>query len=349
MINTAFEGVSGSVRFDPTTGSRPGDSVTYVVENAREPVNGTIPVVLVGEWSSGTGWVLSEPFVFSDGTTTPPSDGVLTGCPAGNYLESNSCLPCPAGTEQGIEMNRGGKGSCINCNERSWSKPGWAECEQCPDNSIIYPNATVVHDRPELCICEGDFYATRTQPIKCMECPNKATCDGGLTGPYPDSGHWLDPQDPPVDRLFSYQCRYNFICRGGDAPATCHHVDWLPAGVECINAAGDPLSLKNTNDWCKNGWDVERPFCSGERQGRYWYLDTQAIRCPPRGKEVFSVAMMIVVLVLFFAINEIRPRYPVLDAVLMSYQDLGIITLFFRGVRKTCASMPTRVRHRDCA
>jgi len=64
---------------------------------------------------------------------------------------------------------------------------------------------------------------------------------------------------------------------------------------------------------------------------------------------VFSVAMMIVVLVLFFAINEIRPRYPVLDAVLMSYQDLGIITLFFRGVRKTCASMPTRVRHRDCA
>ena len=58
-------------------------------------------------------------------------------------------------------------------------------------------------------------------------------------------------------------CRYNFICRGGDAPATCHHVDWLPAGVECINAAGAPLSLKNTNDWCKNGWDVERPFCSG--------------------------------------------------------------------------------------
>ncbi len=39
--------------------------------------------------------------------------------------------------------------------------------------------------------------------------------------------------------------------------------------------------------------------------------------------------MMIVVLVLFFAINEIRPRYPVLDAVFMSYQDLGIITMYF--------------------
>ncbi len=269
MTSTAFEGVSGSVRFDPTTGSRPGDSVTYIVENARRPVNGTIPVVLVGDWTSAAGWVLSEPFVFSDGTTTPPSDGVLDGCPPGYYLESNSCHPCPAGTRQGNKMNRGGQNSCIDCNATAWSGMNASDCTRCPVHSRIFPNATV-HDSEDLCICEADFYATRTQPIKCRECPNKATCDGGLTGPYPDSGYWLDAQDPPVDRLFSYQCRYNFICRGGDAPATCHHVDWLPAGVECINAAGDPLSLKNTNDWCKNGWDVERPFCSGERQGPVW-------------------------------------------------------------------------------
>jgi len=81
--------------------------------------------------------------------------------------------------------------------------------------------------------------------------------------------------------------------------------------------------------WCKNGWDVTKAFCSGEKQGRYWYLDTQAIRCPRQGKKVFSVAMMIGVLVLFFLINEIRPNFPVLGVVLMSYQDLGIVTLYF--------------------
>jgi hypothetical protein len=74
---------------------------------------------------------------------------------------------------------------------------------------------------------------------------------------------------------------------------------------------------------------VTKAFCSGEKQGRYWYLDTQAIRCPRQGKKVFSVAMMIGVLVLFFVINEIRPNFPVLDVVFMSYQDLGIVTLYY--------------------
>jgi hypothetical protein len=123
-----------------------------------------------------------------------------------------------------------------------------------------------------------------------------------------------------------------------------------------VDAEGDSVTLKNYDHWCSNGWDAESPMCSGEIQGRYWYIDTQAVRCPRNGKVVFSVGTMIIILLLFFAINEVRPKYPVFDVVLMSYQDLGIITLSLRGVRQPCASMPTRVRlvptrvrHRDCA
>jgi len=45
------------------------------------------------------------------------------------------------------------------------------------------------------------------------------------------------------------------------------------------------------------------------------------------------------ILVLFFAINEIRPHYPVFDVVLMSYQDLGIITLYYFDWNRNLAQL----------
>ena len=75
-------------------------------------------------------------------------------------------------------------------------------------------------------------------------------------------------------------------------------------------------------------------MCAGEVRG-YWYLDAQAIKCPNGEKRnteafVFSAAMFILVLFLFFVINNlIRPFYPVFDAVLLTYQDIGLITLFW--------------------
>ena len=75
-------------------------------------------------------------------------------------------------------------------------------------------------------------------------------------------------------------------------------------------------------------------MCSGEVDG-YFYIDVQAIKCPgshTRDAEAwaFSLFCFLLLLLLFVLLNDvIRLNYPVFDAVLLTYQDIGIITLFW--------------------
>ena len=87
-------------------------------------------------------------------------------------------------------------------------------------------------------------------------------------------------------------------------------------------------ALENTGGWCKQGWDVETAMCSGEVDG-FFYIDVQAIKCPgshTRDAEawVFSMFCFLLLLLLFILINDVvRPNFPVFDAVLLTYQDIG--------------------------
>ena len=104
----------------------------------------------------------------------------------------------------------------------------------------------------------------------------------------------------------TYSCRYTWICKGANAPATCQPA-WLKEhDGRCVNADGEAVTLKSCNDWCRKGWDPSTPMCSGEVDN-FWYLDTQAIRCPSGGRAVdwvFSIFLLLTMVILFFVIND---------------------------------------------
>jgi len=369
-----FEGVSGTMDMDIISGSRVGESANYLLKNAR-PIPGFdrpnrtagAEIVVSGIWDVTTGWTIGgsdtdcliaddsgrcthsddlglKEFLFYDGTSDPPSDGIIDDCPLGKYIVGeNACADCPAGRSQPNPKNNGGLQSCQACNSSAFAPPGSAGCTRCPRNTHIWDakadnQSDTGHSSDDIgdCICNRGYYATEW-PIEkqCRGCPENANCAGGLTGPYPNEGYWLSP-DPVETWVKAYRCRYNWICKGGDGAATCQEKWFYGRGNEesCVDHKGRTIDLQNTNHWCHQGWNVESPMCAGEVRG-YWYLDAQAIKCPNGEKRnteafVFSAAMFILVLFLFFVINNlIRPFYPVFDAVLLTYQDIGLITLFW--------------------
>ena len=107
----AFDGISGGVRFYPETGSRPGASAYYVIENVMIGKDGPF-LRRVGAWTEQGGWVDSSDFIFNGGSSVPPDDGLVASCPAGTYLfKDRECLACPAGTFQPTDENVGDEGS----------------------------------------------------------------------------------------------------------------------------------------------------------------------------------------------------------------------------------------------
>ena len=82
MKTEVFEGVSGPVRYDQSTGSRLAESATYLVKNLVPNAAGDgLDLIEVGYESKlitgEPGWTLTRDFTFFDGTSTPPSDGIV--------------------------------------------------------------------------------------------------------------------------------------------------------------------------------------------------------------------------------------------------------------------------------
>ena len=74
----------------------------------------------VGAWTEQGGWVDSTDFIFNDGSSVPPDDGLVASCPAGTYLfEDRECLACPAGTFQPTDENVGDEPLCYGVGHSS--------------------------------------------------------------------------------------------------------------------------------------------------------------------------------------------------------------------------------------
>ncbi len=88
LMQTNFDSITGTVRFDPSTGSRLPETGSYVLYNHRVDDQQKTTSPLVGTWTSQAGWksalsvngvkkAFGESFQFSDGSFAPPSDVII--------------------------------------------------------------------------------------------------------------------------------------------------------------------------------------------------------------------------------------------------------------------------------
>lgn len=257
----------------------------------------------------------------------------------GDATRATNCSQCAPGSFAPVE----GTSRCIKCDHRSYtSRFGSRNCTRCPVHTKVMGSTTGSSSLWD-CIPEEGYYS-REWPIyseAAHKCPSGARCDGGLTQPYPKSNHWMLPEywKAPISseqQAKAYRCRYGHLCRGGNSPATCaQSYDSLQPG-KCIDAQGQIVTLPDIEkvNWCtRRGNSVTQPMCEDEKTSKsgpsYFSLSTKVFLCPsPKGpkRALFTAMQWILLLTLFVVINEvIRPQYPVLDTVLETYQDLGIL------------------------
>ena len=327
-----FAGATGAVELEADTGSRDASTVTFVASNYRG--NGSaLGVVGVGTWEAGPqrgraylkgSWSMEAAVVFYDGTSTPPADTSgddSASCGAGLYLARGVCTACPAGTYQQLAVNEGGANSCQRCDSTSFAAaPGSSTCESCGADAFILGYALGSTSRND-CACLAGTYADGYPLTRCRSCPDDASCDGGLTGPYPRRNFWLSGVEYR-STVEAYRCKHAYLCPGGRGPATCASGAYGPDA--CVDADNGNVSLTD-HDWCATGYSPKQPLCEGNKHG-FFFIDTQATSCPDMNAALFTVLCWIGLLGSFVVINDvIRPQYPMLDVVLGTYQDLGIV------------------------
>ncbi|KAH8069119.1 sulfuric ester hydrolase [Aureococcus anophagefferens] len=221
----------------------------------------------------------------------------------------------------GLAVNEGGANSCQRCDSTSFAAaPGSSTCESCGADAFILGYALGSTSRND-CACLAGTYADGYPLTRCRSCPDDASCDGGLTGPYPKRNFWLSGVEYR-STVEAYRCKHAYLCPGGKGPATCASGDYGPNN--CVDADNGNVSLTD-HDWCATGYSPKQPLCEGNKHG-FFFIDTQATSCPDMNAALFTVLCWIGLLGSFVVINDvIRPQYPMLDVVLGTYQDLGIV------------------------
>ncbi|KAK7249493.1 hypothetical protein SO694_00049275 [Aureococcus anophagefferens] len=209
---------------------------------------------------------------------------------------------------------------------------GSPTCTSCPANAMT---SGVVGSTDVLaCNCMPGHYS-RTWPVgDCKSCDGEyATCDGGLAQPFPDRYYWTNPvADHEAEVL---RCRFTFVCLGGSRPAACAGAYAESHNGTCRGPWGEPLALEAPEKWCDYGKDAFQPMCEDLETSAdgvsYWSFSTQTYRCPAEGYRTAKTALAwFLLFLLFIFINDVvRPRFSVLDVVLDSFQDLGVISGFW--------------------
>lgn len=201
----------------------------------------------------------------------------------------------------------------------------------CPDHAHIRDGLVFTNTFAD-CLCDPGTYAPDWPVTACAPCPDDARCDGGLSLPYPRPGFWSAAHAPTK----IYECRYKDLCSGGAAPAACAARGAFGfAENECagpLDATGATarLQLADRALWCKRRWDADTPFCEDNTDDVYTF-SFYALRCPttPWVKKVQTAAFFTILAVSFIGINDVlRPRLPLFDLVLDTYQMMGIISQF---------------------
>mmetsp|Transcript_11417 Transcript_11417/g.36425 ORF Transcript_11417/g.36425 Transcript_11417/m.36425 type:complete len:623 (+) Transcript_11417:167-2035(+) len=271
-----------------------------------------------------------------DNATFHPNDcSCETSCDRGFFLDygTMSCHACPPGTSQNNSRTTDGHNSCIKCPDGTYAPDaGSPTCTSCPANAMT---SGVVGSTDVLaCNCMPGHYS-RTWPVgDCKSCDGEyATCDGGLAQPFPDRYYWTNPvADHEAEVL---RCRFTFVCLGGSRPAACAGAYAESHNGTCRGPWGEPLALEAPEKWCDYGKDAFQPMCEDLETSAdgvsYWSFSTQTYRCPAEGYRTAKTALAwFLLFLLFIFINDVvRPRFSVLDVVLDSFQDLGVISGFW--------------------
>ncbi|KAH8070333.1 G-protein coupled receptor [Aureococcus anophagefferens] len=191
LLASDFEGASGRVRFDETTGTRRSDDAIFEVANVWDGA-----YAVVGRWTAGN-WSYAAPFRFADGGTAPPPDTIREPCAPGAARVDvdgvDVCVPCEAGT-----FAAGGDDACAACAAGRFAADGFGasaasgatSCERCPANTFAGPGAFVCSPclpgegfasdggSANCSICLDGFYADGGS---CVPCLDDAACPRGTT------------------------------------------------------------------------------------------------------------------------------------------------------------------------
>ncbi|EGB07107.1 hypothetical protein AURANDRAFT_65159 [Aureococcus anophagefferens] len=225
LFASDFEGASGRVRFDATTGTRRSDDAIFEVANVWDGA-----YAVVGRWTAGN-WSYAAPFRFADGGTAPPPDTIREPCAPGAARVDvdgvDVCVPCEAGT-----FAAGGDDACAACAAGRFAADGFGasaasgatSCERCPANTFAGPGAFVCSPcllgegfasdggSANCSICLDGFYADGGS---CVPCLDDAACPRGTTLATVDvvRGFWrADAASTTV-----VACGAAADCRGGAA------------------------------------------------------------------------------------------------------------------------------------
>mmetsp|Transcript_15081 Transcript_15081/g.48979 ORF Transcript_15081/g.48979 Transcript_15081/m.48979 type:complete len:1934 (+) Transcript_15081:83-5884(+) len=284
------------------------------------------------------------------------ADNVFLKCPIGTHQPNprnpsglDSCQDC----DEDEYADEEGSETCTRCPLRSTTRH---------EETALFGGA-IGASSPYACVCVKGYYSRRWPVVdECMKCPAHAQCEGGLTQPYPDKYYWLPTirnQDGEENKTKAYRCRYTYDCKGGNRAAECaigfpertgHFA--LPANLSCVAAdkayyntdckGGDQGSClqspeHNGHGWCGEGKNQRVPLCDDVKNAKkanddspgYFGLSTLAVRCPkPQAlADLATVLEYCALFALFVYINDhVRPKYQVLDVILDTYQDLGIVS-----------------------
>jgi len=338
--NTQFDGVSGFVSFNDV-GSRSIETANFVLENILlSEDNNTLKQPVVSQRWNIDHWEAApnaNPFIFSTGTTIPPSDTPEIECPPGHVQKDFKCQKCPAGSYQLDDS------TCALCDGYSFSDHAGAQsCTSCGERSHIYNYRLGSTSRMD-CTCEQGSYSRNFPISDCISCSDlDATCLGGTCQPVPSNSYWMHPSTLFLARTI--RCRRASFCDGGREKmplAASGDIIYMDGtgnrSAYCYDEFQIPHQISDRpNHWCAFGRSPLSPQCESATTGtnpqrRYFQISYLSVRSPVdnrKGRIIFTVFCFLGVFSLFLLINDvIRPRYEVLDVLLNCYQDIAMIGL----------------------
>ena len=192
-------------------------------------------------------------------------------CPAGTYLEAESCIFCPNNT-----FSFEGAVECTNCPGNSSSLEGSTSSSNCTwenddesenKNSTSCPAGTYLET--ESCIiCPNNTYSFLTDSDSCTDCPDNHTSAAGSTSPE----NCTRPQDCEAGYYYNEIC---MIC-----PNNTYSFE---GAVECTNCPGNSSSLEGSTSPSNCTWenDDESENKNSTSCPAGTYLETEScIICP---------------------------------------------------------------------
>lgn len=307
LLETQFEGASGTVALDPVTGDRSFETVTIGIDNFVLNDDGSLVSSPVGLWSATSGVQLTTAITWPGDTLNRPNDGICgdgevfvketslcEACPPGTAFDTDlfSCVPCSVGRfapERGMS-------DCVSCDSVGGyaNVNGSSRCSPCPAGTARTVGSAAV-DVSE-CVCKENYYTLDGPGVACSVCPEGAVCPGGALPPYPLPGHWSASSMPSL-------------------ALPCHAVD----ADDCVGGSNYSCAVGTRGRMC------------AECEEGYYSFGIDCYECPPEGSAarwVVTYGGIAGVVLLWIVVNAAAGNQDVLDLALLLAQIINHVQYF---------------------